>query len=529
MGKVWAARSLGARPNQRLVAIKTALAEELASADFQRLFLDEARIASLIQHPNVCAIHGLDEERGVIYLVMDWSDGASLRELLDAVPEHRLPHTLAVRIIAHVCAGLHAAHELEGDDGKPLGVVHRDVSPQNVLISARGHVKITDFGVAKARGQLHRPTETGEMKGKLSYMAPEQVTTKDVDRRVDIFALGCVLYEATVGKRPFHGDDALATLYQLLEQPILPPGAVLTGYPPALERIVVRALAKDPKDRYQTAEEMAQALEAWLASTRTIVNETQVSETLRAALGERVEARTRLIHETTARLDAAQTPQPAADTNAPAKDSSVPTSESASTARSVHEAKREGAARALRWALVAASLVAMAGLVVVATGAGRSKASPGAGKPERVVANVTPTESEPERVVITVKTEPPDAVIRIDEGPPLVSPYRATVQPDQRDRTLLASAPGYEDRTQRVRFDQTKEIVLVLPKLLATTPVREKPDRQAPRVYAPSPTPTPRATPVETVTPPTGPGELPMVKKKKPRSLDPDNPFASKE
>jgi serine/threonine protein kinase len=373
MGKVWAARSLGPRPNQRLVAIKTALAEDLASADFQRLFLDEARIASLIQHPNVCAIHGLDEERGVVYLVMDWSDGASLREFLDAMPERRLGYAIAVRVVAHVCAGLHAAHELEGDDGKPLHVVHRDVSPQNVLLSAQGHVKITDFGVAKARGQLHRPTETGEMKGKLSYMAPEQVTTKDVDRRVDIFALGCVLYEATVGTRPFHGEDALATLYQLLEQPIAPPSAHLTSYPPGLEKIVVKALAKDPNERYQTAEDLAQALEGWLASTRTIVTETQVSEALRSALGERIDARNQLIQETTVKIDAAQaSANEAAEAAEASADSAAPTLESANTARSLDVRPEEGMSRSLRWALLGAAAAAALGVGVVAAKGQRS-------------------------------------------------------------------------------------------------------------------------------------------------------------
>src|SRR3954471_24883684 len=162
---------------------------------------------------------------------MEWSDGASLRDVLDAAPAKRIPAELAAFIGANVAAGLHAAHELADDDGHPLGVVHRDVSPQNVLVSLRGHVRLADFGVAKARGQQHRPTETGEVKGKLSYMAPEQITSKLIDRRADVFALGCVLYESTLGVRPFHGSDAMATMYKILEAPLTPPRSVEPDFP----------------------------------------------------------------------------------------------------------------------------------------------------------------------------------------------------------------------------------------------------------------------------------------------------------
>ncbi len=179
-----------------------------------------------------------------------------------------------------------------GEDGHPLHVVHRDVSPQNILISAGGQVRLTDFGVAKARGQIHAPTQTGEVKGKLSYMAPEQVTTKDVDRRADVFALGCVLYEATVGERPFTGGDALATLYQLLEQPIPRPSARLPGYPPELEKIVVKAMSREREERFATAEELGRALERFLLLEKKIVSDGQISELVRRTLSEPIARRT---------------------------------------------------------------------------------------------------------------------------------------------------------------------------------------------------------------------------------------------
>jgi serine/threonine-protein kinase len=292
MGRVWVARETRVIPGTgkwRLVAVKTALAEDGASQDFFRSLFDEARIASLLTHPNVCTIHVVEKERGVDYLVMDYSDGASLRELLDATPGKRLDHHVAARLVARVCSGLQAAHDLVGEDGEPLGVVHRDVSPQNVLIAANGQVRITDFGVAKARGQLHAPTQTGEVKGKIAYMAPEQVTTKDIDRRVDVFAVGCVLYEATVGERPFHGGDALSTLYQLLEEPIVPPSARAPGYPPELEAIVLKAMERDREQRYPSAAEFGRALERWLISEKATVTDADVAAALRGALAEHID------------------------------------------------------------------------------------------------------------------------------------------------------------------------------------------------------------------------------------------------
>jgi serine/threonine-protein kinase len=161
---------------------------------------------------------------------------------------------------------------------------------------------VADFGVAKAQGQLHRPTETGEMKGKLAYMAPEQVTAKEIDHRADIFALGCVLYEITVGRRPFQGEGALSTLYQLLEQNVAPPGEVVAGYPEELASIVLKALTKDPEGRFPTAEDLRIALEGWLASTGSKANEREIAALLRATLGDEIDQKSRNINEAAARL-----------------------------------------------------------------------------------------------------------------------------------------------------------------------------------------------------------------------------------
>ena len=284
MGRVWAARNVSS-VLQRIVAVKTATRRAEQKTEIRHLFMDEARIALLVRHPNVCGVNEFGEHEGVLYQVMEWCDGASLRQVLDRLAGGCMDIPVAVRIMAKVSAGLHAAHELLDDDGVPMHVVHRDVSPQNILISTTGQVKVTDFGVAKANGQLHRPIGNAEMKGKVSYIAPEQVMGGEVDRRADIFALGSILYEATTGHCPFSCEGSPATLYQLISQPIVPPQKWVPSYPPELAEIVLGALGKDPAERYATAEQLGVALESWLVKMSLVVTERTIADMMAAAVG----------------------------------------------------------------------------------------------------------------------------------------------------------------------------------------------------------------------------------------------------
>lgn len=301
MGRVWAARRVSS-PLLRLVAVKTVLYAGDDPSDLRCRFVDEARIALLAQHPNVCGVHEVGEQNDILYQVLEWCDGASLRQVLDGLPEHRMALPVAARLIAKVSAGLHAAHELENDDGAPMLVVHRDVSPQNIMISASGQVKVTDFGVAKADGQLHRATESSQIKGKLSYMAPEQLRGEAIDRRADIFALGCVLYEATTGRGPFAGEGRRPTVYRLLSQALTPPGEVVRDYPEGLARIVLRALSKDPVDRFSSAEQLGVALEEWLVSTSAVVTEQTIADLMATAVGPFIQEKSKRIEQALARL-----------------------------------------------------------------------------------------------------------------------------------------------------------------------------------------------------------------------------------
>ena len=305
MARVWAARQQGHRGFTKIVAIKTILPTLTSDPAFEAMFLDEARVAAGVHHPNVCQIFDLGEEAGVLYLAMEWINGESLARILkppirtggEKPQPQRLNARIAARIVADAAGGLHAAHELCDETGQRLNVVHRDVSPQNILVSLTGNVKVTDFGVAKALGGSSEATAAGQIKGKASYMSPEQATGGNVDRRSDIFALGIVLYEITTGSRPFHGENQVATLKLLLEGRFDPPSAIVPGYPRELESIVLRALAADPVQRYPSADRMRIALEEWLARSGPVVTETQIGTLVRERVGEIVEDRQNKIRE----------------------------------------------------------------------------------------------------------------------------------------------------------------------------------------------------------------------------------------
>jgi eukaryotic-like serine/threonine-protein kinase len=206
MAMVWAARMRGTRGFQKVVAIKTILPGAADNARMEEMFLEEAQLAAQIHHPNVVATHDLGEHDGVLYLVMEWVEGEPLNAVLTKATGG-VPLPIAVNLIGQACKGLHAAHDLRDDHGSLLGVVHRDVSPQNILVTYNGTAKLVDFGIAKATSKASGLTEAGEVKGKFAYMAPEQVRGGKLDARTDLFALGILLYAITTGKHPFRGEN----------------------------------------------------------------------------------------------------------------------------------------------------------------------------------------------------------------------------------------------------------------------------------------------------------------------------------
>ena len=510
MGRVWVARE---ENTGRLFALKTTLGDEKAAGEYWNTLLDEARLAAQVQHRGVCTIHAfeIDERLGIPYLVMDYSDGGSLYELLDACAGHRLEPLLAASVTTQLCDALQVAHDLCDEHGAQLGVVHRDVSPQNILISSSGHVQITDFGVAKARGRLHAPTATGEIKGKLSYMAPEQVTQRDVDRRADVFALGCVLYEATVGERPFHGNDAIATLYQLLEQPLVLPSARLAGYPSDLETIVRRALERDPAQRYQSAEELGSALSVWMANQGRLVTERDIALVVNQCLGVSIAERAKRIASAESALDA---PPP----TAPPPAEHTLGGSAASTQRLTIERARKSR-QLWRGAAAASGALLLVGWLALSRAQNRTPATVASvSSAKQAIAPQTPTPPEPpssavDRVVtVTLRAEPPRATLYLDDGPALPNPYRLTLPPDAHTHKVRASAPGFSDQSEELRFDGSKDVLLTLS--AASGPAVRPRTPKTPAIP-----PVPVAVPM--------PGELPKVTPKRPRTLDADNPFGA--
>ncbi|MGO9836432.1 MAG: serine/threonine protein kinase [Polyangiaceae bacterium] len=297
MATVWLAQLRGKRGFEKLFAIKTIRTELLEDPRFQEMFLDEARIASGIQHPNVAQILDLGEQRDVLFIVMEWVDGDSLAKVrkLMAKRGSKLPVGIALRILADACAGLHAAHELRDQDGEPLGIVHRDVSPQNILIAASGSVKVIDFGIAKAQNRKQGETRTGVVKGKIQYMAPEQVKKgRTVDRRADIWSLGICLHELVAGKTPNDGDDDVEIIRKLLadEAP-----RIADGLPAPVVRILEASIVLDPDARYPTAAGMQRALDGAMKELGETATSEDVAGVLRAELPELLDGRRGVVNK----------------------------------------------------------------------------------------------------------------------------------------------------------------------------------------------------------------------------------------
>jgi serine/threonine-protein kinase len=291
MATLFLGRRTGASGFSKPVAIKVVHAHLADDPAFVEMFVDEALLCARIQHPNVVHVEELRESNGAHLLVMEYVAGCSLGQLLRALAkrQRRMTPELAVHVAINVLDGLHAAHELKNEQGAPMEVVHRDVSPDNVLLAWQGHVKLIDFGVAKA---MSRRTQTsGSMlKGKIRYMSPEQAFGRAVDRRTDVYALAIVLWECLTMRRLFSGSGAdLELLEQVRNPTIVPPSQLVSDLPPALDAILLKALAREANDRYASAREMRRAL-AEAMPRAAALDGADLAELLRAVMADEIEA-----------------------------------------------------------------------------------------------------------------------------------------------------------------------------------------------------------------------------------------------
>lgn len=283
MASVYLARAGGAPGFQKLVALKRIHAHLAKEKEYVEMFLDEARIASRITHANVCSVFDFGEVNGEYFIAMEYLVGEPLSRVhrrvvanADERSSPLLPSRMA-RIIAQAAEGLHAAHELNDADGQSLNVVHRDVSAENLFVTYDGDTQVVDFGIAHARQRVHH-TEAGQVKGTFPYMAPEQMTAAVVDRRVDVWALGAVLWELLTLRRLFLRDTDVNTMYAVLSGEIRPPSEHRSDVPPELDEIVLKALQRNPDERWQSAREMGKALRRFLAKQEELVGPAEIAE-----------------------------------------------------------------------------------------------------------------------------------------------------------------------------------------------------------------------------------------------------------
>ncbi len=249
----------------RMVVLKRILPYLAEEAEFVRMFLDEARIAASLHHPSIVEVFELGHLDGSTFIAMEWVDGIDLRRVLQKEQERGgvVAPGVAAWLVARLCEGLFHAHMARDAAGKPMGIIHRDVSPQNVMVSFHADVKLVDFGIAKATAWMGR-SKPGVIKGKFLYLSPEQLTTEPLDHRMDLFALGTMLYELTTGQSPFYRTSTEAVIYAIRMEDPDPPTVVRKGFPPALSKIILKCLEKDRARRYQSADEIRAALEAFM-------------------------------------------------------------------------------------------------------------------------------------------------------------------------------------------------------------------------------------------------------------------------
>jgi len=284
MAEVYLAVAEGPSGFAKRVVVKRLLPQHARDADIVAMFLDEARLLAALAHRNIAEVYDIGEEGGEHYFAMEYVAGRDLREVLHALGGAALPLAEAVAIAGAVATALHHAHEQRDGDGHLLGIVHRDVSPSNVLVSAAGEIKLIDFGVAKWAAQRSE-TQHGVLKGKCAYMSPEQCRAEPLDRRSDVFALGVLLYELTTGAKPFDGVTDFEVLNAIVRGAVEPATRRRPDYPHALEAITLRALRAQREERYQTAEELARDLARVSDETGLVASEASLRALLERLFG----------------------------------------------------------------------------------------------------------------------------------------------------------------------------------------------------------------------------------------------------
>jgi serine/threonine protein kinase len=480
---------------QKLVVLKE-IREELANdAEFVGMFMDEARIATRMSHPNVVHTFDVGAEGHRYYMVMEYLEGQPMNAVLGRL-KRKLPLAIHLRVIGRILAGLHYAHDLCGFDGTPLAVVHRDVSPQNTILCYDGQVKLVDFGIAKAAGAASRTT-AGMFKGKLGYVAPEQIQGGDIDRRADLFSVGVMLWEALVGRRLTYGENEAAILHKRTSGTQPRARDARPEVDAELAAICDRAMAFDPTQRFATAAEMQATLEARMDALGLRATDADIGELVARAFSEErngiqaivsrqlaLPARTAADASAVAKLpllaqESGRTSVPPSSLSPAASDAWSPVGASVSgtpptmagTSTSLPAASVPSfrpPRRTLAFAAGAVVLGAVGIIVLVAMLSGRSSASSASVASSARAAAPTPSAPSPsataqgDTVEVAIEVRPSHATILLDGKDVGRSPFRATVKKDAVEHKVEVSADGYQPETRAIAFDRDARIELEL-------------------------------------------------------------------
>jgi TonB family protein len=503
MAEVWKARMRGVEGFQKIVAIKKILPHLSDNQDFIEMFVDEAKLAAQLNHNNIIHIYDLGKIQSSYYIAMEYIDGYDLKNILRKAQERDQPLSveIALFVASKIAAALDYAHRKRDFEDKEMGLVHRDVSPQNVLISQEGDIKLCDFGIAKAASKASH-TQAGALKGKLQYMSPEQAWGRNIDRRSDIFALATVLFEMLTARRLFAGDNELSILEQVREARVTPPSEYNEEVTPQIDAIVLKALQKDPANRYQTAAEMQRDLDAVLYSFRP----TPTSADLAIYMHRLSSSSDAPVHH----MEAHSEPAPAANELRPIKAAAValPSSMPPSTPAAAHAT----VASARKTPVVPLAIAAAVVIAVIVGFLMMRKPSPSTAAPKRILARPqiasTTTSVSSSTVAPALGTAAPTSTALA------IDPSKVNEEVQKR----LAAEKTRLDQLARAQNQQTptpQRTVAVPPpqpqvaQTLAPPPVVENRPAPVPQPIVPAPQPVAETRPaVQPETPRTQVGDL---------------------
>ena len=527
MAEVWKARKRGEEGFQKIVAIKKILPHLSDNQDFIEMFIDEAKLAAQLNHNNIIHIYDLGKIQSSYFIAMEYVDGHDLKSILKRGQERGQPlgPELSLFVASKIAAALDYAHRRRDFDQQEMGLVHRDVSPQNILISQDGDIKLCDFGIAKAASKASH-TQAGALKGKLQYMAPEQAWGRNVDRRSDIFALGTVLFEMLTGRKLFTGDNEMSILEQVREARVTPPSSLEDEVTPEIDAIVAKALQKEPADRYQTAGEMAKDIDSVLYSLRPTPTSADLAIYMHRVWGP--EAAQPLLHDQPTVIDAplpvppraAAAPATGAAVAAAATAAAVPaaspgvampawdaaTTGAAAAPAAAPRRKRSGAGAMIFVAVLLAAVIG--GFLYI-----RSLPTPSLSRPETTelrstpsvatqpVATTTPAETG---TLVPIPTETTNTIPPAVGSDTVAPPLDPALVDLEVQRLIAAERARLE--AQALAAQRQRTATVAPPPATTQPPARAVPPPAAVREPAPQPqpqptTPAPATPPTETVAP----------------------------